>query len=344
MAVPAIAKSKWVLAALIVLAVGVAAAAGAVGWAWQRIHAPGPLDEARTYVVPRGAGLRTIARGLEEAGILAERRLFLLYARYRKAHRSLQAGEFEFPARASTADVLDMLVDGKPVLRFVTIPEGLTSREAVALIEAADGLTGTAEVPPEGSLLPETYTYSFDDDRAALLARMQDAMQETLAGLWEKRAGDLPFETPEEAVILASIVEKETGVPEERPRVAAVFVNRLRKGMRLQSDPTVIFALTRGERELERPLRFKDLEVDDPYNTYRIKGLPPAPICNPGRASLEAVLNPIETEELYFVADGNGGHVFARTLAEHNRNVAEWRKVQREQRRKARQQERQQQQ
>ena len=323
---------------LILLGIGAAGVAGAAVWAWQRLHAPGPLDEARIYVVPRGAGLNAIARGLEEAGILREKRLFLFYARWRKVHRSLQAGEFEFEAHASAADVLATLLEGKPVLRFVTVPEGLTSREAVALIDAAAGLTGASEIPPDGSILPETYTFSLNEDRAALLDRMQAAMRRTLDELWSRRADDLPFSTPEEAVTLASIVEKETGLPEERPRVAAVFVNRLRKGMRLQSDPTVIYAITRGERELDRPLRFKDLEIDDPYNTYRVKGLPPGPICNPGRASLEAVLNPIDTKEFYFVADGTGGHVFAKTLEEHNRNVAEWRKIQRDQRRKARQQ------
>lgn len=323
---------------LILIGISISALAGAAAWAWQKIHAPGPLDQATVYVVPRGAGLNAIARGLEEAGILRERELFLLYARMRKAHRSLQAGEFEFHAHASAADVLATLLDGKPVLRFVTIPEGLTSREAVTLIDAAYGLAGASEIPPEGSILPETYTYSLNESRAELVNRMQAAMRRTLDELWERRSDDLPFSTPEEAVTLASIVEKETGLPEERPRVAAVFVNRLRKGMRLQSDPTVIYAITRGEQELDRPLRFKDLEIDDPYNTYRVKGLPPGPICNPGRASLEAVLNPIDTKELYFVADGTGGHVFAKTLAEHNRNVAEWRKIQRDKRRKARQQ------
>lgn len=315
----------------------VAAAGGAVVWAYNAIHAPGSLAEARIYVVPRGAGLNSIASGLEAAGIIDDRPLFLAYARFRRANRSLKAGEFEFPARASMAVVLDTLVGGKTVLRRVTIPEGLTSREAVALIDGADGLSGASVVPPEGSILPETYTYAYNEGRESMIARMRVAMDETLAELWESRAADLPVKTPEEALVLASIVEKETGLADERPRVAAVFVNRLRRGMRLQSDPTVIYAITQGERDLGRPLRLKDLEFQDPYNTYRVKGLPPGPICNPGRDALAAVLNPIESKELYFVADGTGGHAFARTLQEHNRNVERWREVQREQRRKARQ-------
>ena len=279
---------------------------------------------------------------LSSLEIIADSRLFRLYARYRGLDSSLHAGEYEFQPAVSMAEVLARLAAGKIVLRFVTIPEGLTSREAAALVAAAEGMKGIAETPPEGSILPETYTFTLDESRTALVARMQDAMQETLAELWANRAEGLPVSSPEEAVILASIVEKETGLPEERQRVAAVFVNRLNRGMRLQSDPTVVYAITKGERELGRALRFKDLEVKDPYNTYYAAGLPPGPICNPGRASLAAVLNPIESKELYFVADGTGGHVFAETLAQHNRNVANWRKIQKEQRRQQRQQSQQQ--
>ena len=282
-----------------------------------------------------------IARDLEAAGIIADSRLFRLYARYRGLDSSLHAGEYEFQPAVSMAEVLARIATGKIVLRFVTIPEGLTSREVAALVAAAEGMKGIADTPPEGSILPETYTFTLDESRAALVARMQDAMQETLAELWASRAENLPVKTPEEAVILASIVEKETGLPEERQRVAAVFVNRLNRGMRLQSDPTVAYAITKGERELGRALRFKDLEVKDPYNTYYAAGLPPGPICNPGRAALAAVLNPIESKELYFVADGTGGHVFAKTLAEHERNVRNWRKIRREQRRRERQQQQQ---
>ena len=279
-----------------------------------------------------------IARDLEAAGIIADQKLFRLYARYRKLDSGLHAGEYEFQPGISMEDVLAQLVAGKTVLRFVTIPEGLTSHEATALVAAAVGMKGIADVPAEGSILPETYTFTLDENRAVLVGRMQQAMKDTVAELWAKRAEGLPVNTPEEAVILASIVEKETGLPEERQRVAAVFVNRLNRGMKLQSDPTVVYAITRGERELGRALRFKDLEVKDPYNTYYAAGLPPGPICNPGRAAIAAVLNPIESKELYFVADGTGGHAFAETLIEHNRNVAKWRKIIKEERRKLRQQ------
>lgn len=314
------------------------AVAGAVTWMFQRIDAPGPLVEDRIHVVPGGAGVSRIAADLEESGIIASRLLFRLYVRYRNADMKMRAGEYEFSAGASMAQVFDLLVAGKTVLHRVTVPEGLTSFEAVALLNAAEPLTGKAEIPAEGSILPETYTFARDQDRAEVVGHMQEAMSHTLAELWEGRADDLPIRTPEEAVILASIVEKETGIADERPRVAAVFVNRLRKRMRLQSDPTVIYALSDGRGRLDRELLLKDLEIDSPYNTYRVAGLPPGPICNPGRASLAAVLNPIESKELYFVADGTGGHVFAETLTEHERNVAKWRKIRREQRRRERQQ------
>ena len=338
---PAFLKSKIFIALVVVLALGAGLGIGAVRWALLQIEAPGPLAAAQVHIVPKGAGVSQIARDLEAAGIIADEKLFRLYARYRKLDSSLQAGEYEFEPGVDMEAVLAQLAAGKTVLRFVTIPEGLTSREAAALVAAAGGMMGIADAPPEGSILPETYTFTLDENRAALIARMQDAMAETLAELWAGRAENLPVKTPEEAVILASIVEKETGLPEERQRVAAVFVNRLNRGIRLQSDPTVAYAMTKGERELGRPLRFKDLEIKDPYNTYYAAGLPPGPICNPGRAAIAAVLNPIESKELYFVADGTGGHVFAETLVEHNRNVAKWRKIDKEQRRQRRQQQQQ---
>jgi UPF0755 protein len=335
---PAFLKSKVFIALAVILALGTAFAFGAAYWAMQRIEAPGPLETAQIHVVPKGAGVSQIASELEKAGIISDSRLFRLYARYAKLDSSLHAGEYEFEPGVSMAAVLGQLAAGKTVQRFVTIPEGLTSREAAALVAAAPGMKGIVDIPPEGSILPETYTYTLGESRQALVARMQEAMQETLAELWAGRADDLPVKSPEEALVLASIVEKETGMPEERQRVAAVFVNRLNRGMLLQSDPTVVYAITKGERELGRALRFKDLEVEDPYNTYFAAGLPPGPICNPGRAAIAAVLNPIESKELYFVADGTGGHAFAETLIEHNRNVAKWRKVQKEQRRQQRQQ------
>jgi UPF0755 protein len=199
-----------------------------------------------------------------------------------------------------------------------------------ALLGQADGLEGTtASTPSDGSLLPDTYHYSYGDKRADILGRMAKAMDVTLAELWAKRAADLPLTSPTEALILASIVEKETAIPAERGRIAAVFINRLKKGMRIDSDPTVVYGLTAGAGPLGRALTRDDLKIDHPYNTYRISGLPPGPICNPGRDSLAAVMNPLATDEYYFVADGTGGHVFARTLDEHNRNVANWRKLKR---------------
>ena len=333
-----ILKSRVFISLIVMLAIGAVLAIGTVRWAFQQIEKPGPLATAQVHVVPKGVGMNQIARDLEAAGIIANDKLFRLYARYRKLDSSLQAGEYEFEPDVSMAAVLAKLAAGKTVLRFVTIPEGLTSREAIALVAAAVGMKGVADLPSEGSILPETYTFTLDENRAALVGRMQDAMKKTLADLWAKRADNLPVKTPEEALVLASIVEKETGLPEERQRVAAVFVNRLNRGIALQSDPTVVYAITKGERDLGRALRFKDLEVKDPYNTYYVAGLPPGPICNPGRDAIAAVLNPIDSKELYFVADGTGGHAFAETLVEHNRNVAKWRKVQKEQRRQQRQQ------
>lgn len=331
--------SRLAITGLVLLGIGVTGIAALFGiayWFIMEVEEPGPLAEIRVHIVPSGAGVNRIARALEEDGIITNQMLFRAWSQYRKADGRLQAGEYEIPARASMAEILDLMLAGKTVLHRMTIPEGLTSYQAAALINEAGPLTGTAEIPPEGSILPETYTFTRDEDRAAVVGRMRDAMTETLAELWQKRAADLPIKTPEEAVILASIVERETGIAEERPRVAAVFVNRLRKGMRLQSDPTIIYALSGGKGRLDRQLLFKDLELKDPYNTYRVRGLPPGPICNPGRASLAAVLNPPETKELYFVADGTGGHVFAATLAEHERNVRNWRKIEREIRRKMR--------
>jgi len=233
-----------------------------------------------------------------------------------------------FRSHDDPQQALRIVVSGQTVTRTLTIPEGLTSREIVARLRQAPGLTGEiAEVPDEGDLLPETYHYERGDSRSELMARMREAMDRTLDALWPERAEDLPFDSRLEAVTLASIVEKETAVPDERALVAGVFVNRLARGMRLQSDPTVRYALTEGEAELGRPLTRADWRIDHPYNTYQNAGLPPGPIANPGRDALEAALNPADTDYLYFVADGSGGHAFAKTLREHNRNVAEWRKV-----------------
>jgi UPF0755 protein len=232
----------------------------------------------------------------------------------------------------SPREVVAILQSGETIVRRLTVPEGLTSARVLELVDGAEGLQGhVGRMPEEGRLLPETYHFSYGDDRADLVARMEEAMEIALARLWLERSDDLPFATPEDALTLASIVERETAVERERRRVAAVFINRLRRGMRLQSDPTVVYALTEGEGVLGRRLVRDDLRIDHPYNTYVNTGLPPGPIANPGRASIAAVLNPAETRELYFVADGSGGHAFATTLDEHNRNVARWRRLRRQQ-------------
>jgi UPF0755 protein len=321
---------------LLVLVLG-AAAAVAAGWGWKRYTGPGPLAEDRTVVIERGAGVNAIAQQLADEGVLPDPWTLRVGVRLFGAGRSLKAGEYRFPAHVSPEEVLAKLTIGDVVQRQVTIPEGLTSQQVIELLATVDGLTGDlATVPPEGTLLPETYAFTLGDGREALIQRMRASMEAVLAELWAKRAPDLPLTTPQEAVTLASIVEKETGAAAERPRVAAVFVNRLKRGMPLQSDPTVIYALTggkaasvaNGEGILGRRLTRADLNADHPFNTYRNPGLPPGPIANPGRASISAVLNPPATNELYFVADGTGGHAFAATLEEHNRNVAKWRKLQ----------------
>jgi UPF0755 protein len=243
----------------------------------------------------------------------------------------LKAGEFAFAPAISAREAAAVIAGGRTVVRRITLPEGITTAQAVALLRAAEGFEGEiATVPAEGALLPDTYHYSWGDQRGKMLERQRRAMSDALAELWDKRAPDLPLKTPEEAVILASIVEKETGVPEERPRIAAVFLNRLKRGMRLQADPTVIYGLTQGQAPLDRALSRADLATRNDWNTYVIDGLPATPIANPGRAAIAAVLNPIASEDLYFVSDGTGRHVFARTLAEHNRNVARLRRIERE--------------
>ncbi len=296
-------------------------------YAIDRFERPGPLAADTVIYIPQGSGVEAIARQLHQAGAIEEPLVFRLGVRLLRVGRELRAGEYLFAAGLSTRDAIDLLRSGQTVVRRLTLAEGLTSFEIVALVERAAALEGTVDtLPPEGSLLPETYHYARGDRRGELVARMARARDRLLSELWAGRAPNLPVATPQEAVVLASIVEKETGVAGERPRVASVFVNRLRKGMRLQSDPTVVYGLTGGQGPLGRSLTRKDLEAPSPYNTYLNPGLPPGPIANPGRASLEAVLDPAQTAFLYFVADGSGGHAFAKTLAEHNRNVAKWRK------------------
>ncbi len=287
---------------------------------------PGPLREPRTVVLPEGLGAWDVADRLTDAGVIDDPVLFVAGTWIEGGERALKAGEYEFEALVAPRGVMEKLVAGETVVRRLTVAEGLTAAEIVARVNATEGLAGeVAAAPAEGTLLPDTYHYALGDSRHALMERMTRGMEQALDELWPARDGALPLASAHDALVLASIVEKETGLADERPLVAAVFLNRLRRGMRLQSDPTVIYALTRGRAPLGRPLTRADLAVDDPYNTYRHKGLPPGPIASPGRSALEAVLHPAETDALYFVADGSGGHAFATTLDEHNRNVARWR-------------------
>jgi UPF0755 protein len=297
---------------------------------WKAFTDPGVSSSDTTVVIPSGAGLDEIARRLADAGVISDPNIFIYATRATGQGRALKAGEFVFPAGVSQQEALDIIVSGKTVIRRFTVAEGLTSLQIVAALNEAEGLVGEVDVvPSEGALLPETYYFSLGDKRADILARMKAGMVGTIERLWADRAEDLPIASKEEAIILASIVEKETGVAAERPLVAGVFVNRLRRGMRLQSDPTVAYGVA-GGAGLDRPLSRADLRGETPYNTYVIDRLPPGPIANPGEASLAAVLNPADTDFLYFVADGTGGHAFAKTLAEHNRNVRAWRKIERQ--------------
>ena len=302
-------------------------AAGAWFYLQQQFEAAGPLESETVVVVQRGAGVTAIADSLAAAGVIDDSRIFVLGLRLFGDGASLKAGEYAFAAGTSMQAAAALIASGRTVVHRLTVPEGLTSVEVVALLEAAEPLEGdVGEVPPDGSLLPETYHFHRGDARAEILARMRSSMTAALSEIWETRAADLPLGSPEEALVLASIVEKETGVASERALVAGVFTNRLRKGMPLQSDPTVVYGITLGKAALGRSLTRDDLAAATPYNTYQIGGLPPGPIANPGRASLEAAVNPAESDYLYFVAAGDGGHAFAKTLAEHNRNVAKWRK------------------
>jgi UPF0755 protein len=312
--------------------------ASAVAYYWVKVKfdQPGPLATSTVFVIPKGEGVSAIAEKLQRDGVIADRRLFMtsiLYFKYLKGHGHLKAGEYEFPKYATMRQVLDTIVEGKSVEHKVTLAEGLTSYQIVQKLLAHPELKGEiAEIPPEGSLLPDTYKFGRSDTRQDIIERMQAAQRKFLAKVWEARDEDIVVKTPEEAVILASIVEKETGRADERPLIARVFQNRLRKNMRLQSDPTIIYGLVGGKGMLDAPIMREDLDKETAYNTYKINGLPPTPIANPGRAAIEAVLRPAHTKDLYFVADGSGGHVFAASLDEHNRNVFKWRRIEREMR------------
>jgi UPF0755 protein len=324
----------WRLAGILILASFLAACAGAF-WASQQYASPGPLLETKLITIPKGTGTESIASILERESVISSRYVFMAVSVLSQKKSSLKAGEYEFESGISMKAVLDKIAQGDVYQRQFTIPEGLTSFEIVQILNAVSNMEGIIEIiPPEGSLLPETYRYVSGESRSSRLKLMENKMTETMKKAWEEREADLPFASSEQALTLASIVEKETGIASERKRIAGVFINRLKKGMPLQSDPTVIYALTGGRPQkdgqgpLGRRLLTKDLkETDSPYNTYLYAGIPPGPIANPGKDAIEAVLHPETHNFLYFVADGTGGHVFAETLSEHNKNAGNWRKI-----------------
>jgi UPF0755 protein len=314
------------------LVIGFLAVGAALYVGKQRFEAPGPLAENKMVNIPRGLGIRDIASLLERAGVIDQPYVFIGGVMVMKARGGLKHGEYEFTKNASMSDVVDTMIDGKVVQHALTIPEGLTSEQIVARLLENKALTGQIkEIPREGSLLPETYKFTRGATRAQIIERMQKAEQREVKEIWTHRIPDLPISTPDELVTLASIVEKETGKPEERSRVAAVFLNRLKNKMKLQSDPTIIYGLTGGKGSLGRPILKSEIDQPTPYNTYVINGLPPGPIANPGKASLEAVANPARTKDLFFVANGTGGHVFSETYDQHQKNVAKLRAHERSQ-------------
>lgn len=314
------------------LLVAILLGGGALWVGKARYDAPGPLAQDTAVVIPGESGLMDIADLLVAKGVIEDKWVFVAAALGTRSSGRLKAGEYEFDKAASPRQVLATLVSGKVLEYNVTIPEGLTSDQIVERLAEVAELSGAVrQVPREGSLMPDTYKVTRGTSREDMLRRMARTQQVTLQEIWEKRDPSLPLKSPEELVILASIVEKETGQADERPQVAAVFVNRLNKKMKLQSDPTIIYGLVRGKGRLDRPITRSDITTPTPFNTYAIPGLPPGPIGNPGRASLEATANPAKTKDIYFVADGTGGHAFAESLDQHNKNVNRWRQLEREQ-------------
>ncbi|MDU6671939.1 MAG: endolytic transglycosylase MltG, partial [Bradyrhizobium sp.] len=298
----------------------------------QILEAPGPLQDDKIVNIPQRAGKRDIADVLAREGVIDVNPWIFIGGVYAlKASSDLKPGEYAFQKNASLRDVIGVIVEGKVVQHGVTIPEGLTSEQIVARLSDNEIFTGSVrEIPREGTLLPETYKFPRGTSREQVIQRMQQAQKRVLAEIWERRSPDLPVRTPEQLVTLASIVEKETGKPDERSRVAAVFVNRLKQKIKLQSDPTIIYGLVGGKGTLGRPIKRSEITQPSPYNTYVIEGLPPGPISNPGRASLEATANPARTRDLYFVADGTGGHAFTETYDLHQKNVAKLRAMERQ--------------
>lgn len=316
---------RGLILGLAALAIIVSAPAIWFAWGW---FVPSVMEEERAFIVPDGASLTLVAAKLEDEGFIDSADRFLLGAKLFGAGDPIKAGEFLLPVPGGGAQVLDILQYGEVIRRFVTIPEGLPSIMVHERLMAEDLLSGDVAVPPEGSVLPDSYDFERGEPRSAVVARMQQAMADFLAAEWPKRDADIPVKTVNEALSLAAIVEKETGVPGERRMVAGLYSNRLKQGMRLQADPTIIYPITRG-KPLGRRIRRSEIDAVNGYNTYSMAGLPVGPITNPGRESILAVLHPAETDALYMVADGTGGHAFAASLAEHNDNVTKWRAIRR---------------
>ena len=327
---PLVIAGNAVFTVLILVAVIIA---GGFALGKHRFEEPGPLAEDKVVNIPPRSGIRDIADLLVKEGVIEHYLTFIAGSLLAKTHDELRFGEYQFAKQASLHDVLNTLVSNKVVQHQVTIAEGLTSEQIVQRLLEADMLAGNIrEIPREGSLLPESYRFPRGTPRDQVIQRMQQAQKRIIQEVWDHRAPDLPLRTPDQLVTLASIVEKETGRADERTRVAAVFVNRLKQRMKLQSDPTIIYGLVGGKGTLGRPILRSEIEQPTPYNTYVIEGLPPGPIANPGRAALEAVANPARTKELYFVADGTGGHSFSESLDQHQRNVARLRALEQQQR------------
>ena len=314
-----------------ILGVAALALGAAIVVGKQRMDLPGPLAQEKTVNIPRGLGTKDISDLLVREGVIDQPFVFVGSVIVMKAREGLKFGEYQFPKQASLRDVIDTIVEGRVVQHTFTIPEGLTSEQIVARLQDFETLSGNIRsVPREGTLLPETYKYTRGTSREQIIQRMQQTHRRILQEVWDRRVPELPVKTPEQLVTLASIIEKETGRPDERTRVAAVFVNRLKNRMRLQSDPTIIYGLVGGKGSLGRPIMRSEIDQPTPYNTYVIDGLPPGPIANPGRASLEAAANPARTKELYFAADGTGGHAFAENYEQHQKNVARLRVIEHE--------------
>jgi UPF0755 protein len=302
-------------------------AVGAGFWLRFQWDTPGPLEQAKEVMVPRG-GTGAAAAALKSAGVIGNTTAFEALSWLTFFDGNLRAAEFSFPPKATIADVLAILRTAKPVEHRITIVEGLTAKQIAVLLAASEAAAGPVQVPPEGAVMPQTYEFERGMTREAILARARAAMDKELAAAWAARLPNLPLASPRDLLTLASIVERETAKPEERPHVAAVYLNRLRLGMKLQADPTVAYGVSGGAGVLDHKLNRADLDQDTPFNTYARAGLPPGPICSPGVASLRAAARPMASDDLYFVADGSGGHAFARTVEAHLRNVARWRATQ----------------